>query len=553
MFISDEQNRDSITIISDGELYQSLLRALPLIASVTGGYATITNRQGVRLVTVDSEGVEQTDLVGKRFQAINNISQPCVAGSDLMLEAQSWVLPIGPYAIACSNIERIQRENHFFQAMQQALPVISKLVGGESILFDKNGRRLTIYTYEGKPRTDTLGKVSPAAAEAMRTQRPTVGSSMSVAGAVAVRFPVTKDFGFGFNNVHSVKRESQLLDEVRKKTTTRYCFIDIIGESPALVEAKKLARKLAVGSSSILICGETGTGKELFAQSIHSESGISQNPFIAINCGALPASLIESYLFGYEHGAFTGGKKGGDSGAFENAQGGTLFFDEISEMDLSLQSKILRALQEREIVRIGGSKPIPVNIRVLAAANRNLWDMVQKGEFRADLYYRLNIVELVIPPLRERLTDILDLVNFFIKNNNRLFSNYVLSISDEAMAILMDHKWPGNVRELQNCIEYAFNVMQQHDQQILPEHLPNYLSGDSSLTSPVAELAPLSTEHSHISVHANLNDVVARAEREHISAVLEHNKYSRQKTAQILKISLPTLWRKIKELNIPAR
>lgn len=551
--MTDAHETDDPVVISREELFQSLCEALPLIAAVTGGYAAVTDRCGLRLLTVDSEGVVQANLLGKRFQDIKNIVQPCVTGSDLVLEAQSWVLPIGPYAIACSNIERIQREKHFFQSMQQALPVISKLVGGESILFDRSGRRLMIYTHEGKSSADTLGQISLEAAEAMRTQSPAVGQSMSIAGAVAVRFPITENFGFGFNNVQSVKRERRLLDEVRKKNTTRYSFIDIIGESAAITETKKLAKQLASGGSSILIYGETGTGKELFAQSIHSESNVSANPFVAINCGALPASLIESYLFGYEHGAFTGGRKGGDSGAFENADGGTLFFDEISEMDLALQSKILRALQEREIVRIGGSKPIRVNIRVLAATNRNLWDMVQKGAFRADLYYRLNIVEISIPPLRERPEDIIPLSNAFISNNNRLFGKYVFSLSDQTSTLLLGHHWPGNVRELQNCIEYAFNIMPAQSRKIMPEHLPRYLYDDSILARPLPENTPIPSETTQTAAPASLSEVVIQAERKHISAVLAYYHNSRHKSAHTLGISVATLWRKMKDLGIACK
>lgn len=250
-------------------------------------------------------------------------------------------------------------------------------------------------------------------------------------------------------------------------------FDDIIGSSKAITEIKDKALKIAASSSTILIEGESGTGKELFAQAIHNESPRSNKPFIAINCSAIPESLLESELFGYEEGAFTGAKHGGKAGKFELANGGTIFLDEIGEMPLYLQSKLLRVLQERTIERIGGIKDLRIDVRVIAATNRDLGEMVSSGEFRADLFYRLNVIPLKIPPLRERNGDIKELLDFFLKKYNNLFSKKFKGFTPEAKKILEEYRWPGNVRELENAIEYACNL--ENDHYISVDSLPQKL------------------------------------------------------------------------------
>lgn len=542
---------DSHTLcaMTEGELLLRLRSVLPFLSQVTGGYATVTDRQGRRLYTVDAEGSDLPELKDSYFQPGEQLLECGIAGSDIVSGAQSWVLPLGPYVLACSNIERVKRSNDLFDNLRQALPFIARLVGGEAVLFDREGRRLVSYGHNGAENTARVGRISQAAGEAMRTNKPTIGPSTSVDGAVAVRFPVTSTFGFGFNNEQSVLREKNLLKEVRKGGQARYSFIDIEGESRAIAAVRDFARQLAAGDSSLLIYGETGTGKELFAQSIHNESRRRSKPFIAINCGALPASLIESNLFGYEGGAFTGASRSGSQGIFEQAKGGTVFLDEVSEMDFVLQSKILRVLQEREVVRLGSSKVVSVDIRVLAATNKNLADMVSAGTFRDDLFYRLNVVQLAIPPVRSRKEDIPVLVRSFINRNNQLFGKFVFSVSPEVQAILQRHDWPGNVRELQNCIEYAFNILSPKEQEIFPQHLPHYLrefSGSSRSTHfPRREEGPAEPD----SV-PHLEESVRAAERRAILHALEVCGQNRTLAARRLGVSSPTLWRKMKALGV---
>lgn len=240
---------------------------------------------------------------------------------------------------------------------------------------------------------------------------------------------------------------------IGKGYKAKYHFSDIIGNSDSIKKCKDIAKRMAKSNSSILITGETGTGKELFAQAIHNYSPRKDYQFVAINCGAFPESLLESELFGYEEGAFTGARKGGKPGLFELAHNGTIFLDEITEMPMNLQVKLLRVLQEREIVRVGGDRIINVDIRVIAATNKNIREMVNRGEFRKDLYYRLNVLPLNIPPLIERKEDILYLFNKLKKEFNNDFT-----LTEKAKEMLLNYNWDGNIRELKNYVEYFVNL-----------------------------------------------------------------------------------------------
>lgn len=252
----------------------------------------------------------------------------------------------------------------------------------------------------------------------------------------------------------------QLRDQVKKlqNNSSNISLENIIGRSTAINLVKERANQFAKGNSTILLQGESGTGKEIFARAIHTASRCSDGPFVAINCAALPENLIESELFGYEEGAFTGAVKGGKIGKFELADGGTLFLDEIGEFPIHLQAKLLRALQERKIQRVGGNKEIPVSVRIIAATNRDLEELVSNGEFREDLYYRLNVIPLEIPPLRERKGDISDLAEYYLRVYAKALDKEIFGFDKRAISYLYDYNWPGNIRELQNTIEYAVNI-----------------------------------------------------------------------------------------------
>ncbi|HHW40060.1 MAG TPA: sigma 54-interacting transcriptional regulator [Syntrophomonadaceae bacterium] len=309
-------------------------------------------------------------------------------------------------------------------------------------------------------------------------------------------------------------------------------FDDILGKSQAILNAKKRAFQVASSDSSILITGESGTGKEMFARAIHYASSRSSGPLISINCGAIPEGLLESELFGYEEGAFTGAKKGGKPGQFELANNGTLFLDEIGDMPLHLQVKLLRVIEEKQVQRVGGTKPIFVNARIIAATNKNLEKMISSGEFREDLFYRLNVIPLHIPPLRERPEDIETYLAHFIDKYNALLNKKIGYPTDEVIAILKNYSWPGNVRELENVIEYAINL--ETGPKISVSSLPEKL---------------LSSQHPLPSYSTKVKDLEKKVLVEAI------NKYKDkpdkvQHLCASLGISRSTLYRKLKQFNL---
>lgn len=531
--------------MDEKKLLSTITYALPIIASITGGYATVTNSSGIRLITYDSKGKEVKEFAGTVYSLAQQgyeKQKPLTGPSQIEEGSEAWVLPVGPYVICASNSQKVYRENTLKEALNKALPLIARVAGGEAVLFDKMGKRLASFNPDGTVNEEYLNKISNAAKKAMELQEPIVGDSFSYEGAMAVRIPITQEYGIGFNNELAVKKNQKLYDEVKKFQYARYNFSDIIGQSPQLQQAISLAKNVADGMSTILIYGETGTGKELFAQSIHNASERRNRPFIALNCGALPSSLIESNLFGYVEGAFTGAKKGGTPGAFEQADGGTIFLDEISEMEQSLQTKLLRVLQEREVTRIGAKKPIRINVRVISSTNKNLADMVSKQSFRSDLYFRLNVVQINVPPLRNRTTDIPCLVDHFIRKYNALLGKYILEIDKKAQDILQEYDWPGNVRELQNAIEHAINLVKSNETRIMSQHLPPFLyHNEEKMAVQVKENKTCSK---------TLEEILTETERKTIQTVLEECKYKKNETAKLLGISTTTLWRKMVQYNL---
>nr|WP_027415948.1 sigma-54-dependent Fis family transcriptional regulator [Aneurinibacillus terranovensis] len=263
-------------------------------------------------------------------------------------------------------------------------------------------------------------------------------------------------------------------------------FSDIIGSHPLFVECIKEARLAARSDSTVLLMGKSGTGKDLFAQAIHQESERSHKPFIAINCGAVPRDLLGSELFGYVEGAFTGARKGGSAGKFELADGGTLFLDEIGEMSLEMQVLLLRVLQNREVIRMGGHRVIPVDVRIIAATNKDLEEELRKGHFREDLFYRLNVMPIKIPALHQRKEDIHLLARSFCQKLSKRLNRNIEEISPELMQQLEAYDWPGNVRELQNVLERT--ILRSQGTVLLPEYLPAELQSRSQLENQVGRL-----------------------------------------------------------------
>ncbi|BCV23995.1 sigma-54-dependent Fis family transcriptional regulator [Gelria sp. Kuro-4] len=348
-----------------------------------------------------------------------------------------------------------------------------------------------------------------------------------------------------------------LLEETRRNQEVRenhisssslspISFDDILGQAPALLAAKELARRVAASSSTVLIRGESGTGKEMFARAIHSAGPRAEHPFVAVNCASIPESLLESELFGYEAGAFTGAKRSGKVGKFELAQGGTLFLDEIGDLPLHLQPKLLRVLQERQVERVGGTHPIAVDVRIIAATNQDLEELIASRSFRSDLYYRLNVIPLAIPPLRERDGDILFLTRFFINKYCHLLERPLLELSPAAVQALAGHTWPGNVRELENCVEYAVNVAA--GSSITPADLPTYLRRENARAAAAGEKGAGAGVAAAALPQGSLEQLVGAYENQILSQYLAAYGTSAEAKAEIasrLGISLATLYRRL--------
>ncbi|MEQ6376137.1 sigma 54-interacting transcriptional regulator [Bacillaceae bacterium S4-13-58] len=333
-------------------------------------------------------------------------------------------------------------------------------------------------------------------------------------------------------------------DKIVKELTSKYGFHDLVGESPVFLSTKKFAERVAASNSSILITGESGTGKELFAHAIHQNSKRKKQPFVAINCASIPEDLFESELFGYEDGAFTGAKKGGKEGLLKVANNGSIFLDEIGDMPFSMQSKMLRAIQEKEIIPIGGNKTIPINLRILAATNQNLMKKVEEGTFRRDLYYRLNVIQIEIPPLRERKEDILPIASQLLRKIEKRFYKKGTMLSHEVEQRLLQHSWPGNVRELENVLERAINVLD--GRQIELAHLPLYLS-DLEEYTPKGRDYFSSTSSQTIKP---LKETVEDAEIKAIRQALVLTKGNKQEAAKLLGIGKTSMYDKCKMYDI---
>lgn len=325
----------------------------------------------------------------------------------------------------------------------------------------------------------------------------------------------------------------------------RYTFDDIVGKAPELRRAVETAKKAAASSSTVLLLGETGTGKELFAHAIHQASPRRRQPFIKVNCAAIPENLLESELFGYEKGAFTGATSR-KMGLFERADGGTIFLDEIGDMSLALQAKILRVLQDGEVTRLGGWRPTRVDVRIIAATNRNLPQMIKEGRFRADLYYRLNVITITIPPLRERRQDIPLLAAHLIRQLGRKLGKQVAGLDEEAERKLLAYSWPGNVRELANVLERAINLTDRplisSSLLFLPEAPPG--GGIKAETTPIKAFG----EQTIPSLAEQERLLIQRALRVYGTSVR-----GKRQAAQALGISLATLYKKLKALDDQAR
>jgi two-component system response regulator HydG len=321
---------------------------------------------------------------------------------------------------------------------------------------------------------------------------------------------------------------------LRKELESKIGFDMVVGKSKRMQEIFDLVRRVAPTDSTVLLTGESGTGKELLARELHKLSHRRSAPFVVVDCGALVETLFESELFGHTKGSFTGAYET-KHGRFEIADGGTIFFDEISNIGLNIQAKLLRAIQEKEIIRVGSTTPLKVDVRIIAATNENLEEKVREGKFREDLYYRLSVLPIYLPPLRERMQDIPYLVEHFLQKYNKKMKKKIKSISPQVEQTLMKYQWPGNIRELENTIERAIVLSQ--DDHIVIENLMVFGLG----AAPRVSVPPSTTE-----TLKTLEEI----EKEHIKQVLETLGGHRSRAADVLGVDRKTLWAKLKKYDL---
>ncbi|KDE47582.1 sigma-54-dependent Fis family transcriptional regulator [Geobacillus sp. CAMR5420] len=436
---------------------------------------------------------------------------------------------------------------------EEAISVVDE--NGNGILINPAYTRLTGLTEEdviGKPATADIAEGESMHMQVLKTRRPVRGARMKVGPknrdvivnvAPIIVDGVLKGSVGVIHDVSEIQRLTTELNRARQIIRTleaKYSFADIVGESEEMKVAIEQAKLAAKTPATILLRGESGTGKELFAHAIHNASDRKYNKFIRVNCAAIPETLLESELFGYEEGAFSGARRGGKRGLFEEANNGSIFLDEIGELSASTQAKLLRVLQEREIVRVGGTKPIPINVRVIAATNVNLEKAIAEGAFREDLYYRLNRMPIYIPPLRARKEDIPALCRRLIQKLNQDYGRNVEGVTDEAMAKLLAYDWPGNVRELENVLGRAMIFMKFHEVMIDATHLPPLASPSSVPAHRVEteeEIRPL-------------EEMVSRYEASLIEQALRRHRGNKTAAARALGISVRNLYYKLEKYGL---
>ena len=457
-----------------------------------------------------------------------------------------------------TNLKHIQKMlEAIIYSSDDAISVVDEK--GEGLLINPAYTRIT-----GLEETDVIGK--PATADivegesmhlqVLKTQKPVRGARMMVGPAkrdVIVNVApimVNGELKGSVGVIHDLSEIQQLTKELQKarqmirKIAAKYTFDDIIGESKEMSLCLEQAQLYARTSATVLLRGESGTGKELFAHAIHNASDRKYNQFVRVNCAAIAESLLESELFGYEEGAFSGARRGGKKGFFEEAHKGSIFLDEIGELTPGTQAKLLRVLQEGEIMRVGGTKPVQIDVRVIAATNVNLEKAIATGAFREDLYYRINRMPIYIPPLRERPSDLAQLSLHLLKKLNEEYGRDIRTISPEAIQVLEGYAWPGNVRELENVLGRAIIFMEGHARMLEKEHLPSLFLSNAPTEAAVKK------EQILLDQSITLGEQLAHVEKEIIQSTLNRLNGNKTAAARELGLSIRNLYYKLSKYNL---
>lgn len=441
-------------------------------------------------------------------------------------------------------------------ATQDAISVVDEK--GIGVYINPAYTRITGLTKRdviGKPATVDIAEGESIHMKVLKTQEPVKGALIKVGtnkrqvivdvAPIFIKGELKGSVGVIHDiiDIKKLTRELEQAKQIIRNLEAKYTFEDIIGEDFSLKESIEQAKKAAAIPVTVLLRGESGTGKELFAHAIHNASDRKFNQFVRVNCAAIQESLLLSELFGYEEGAFTGAKKGGKKGLFEKANGGTIFLDEIGEISPEIQAKILRVLQEKEIMRVGANQSINVDVRIIAATNINLERAIEEKTFRKDLYYRLNVLPIYIPLLKDRKNDIYLLSMHLIQKHNQEYGRNVNDISKEAIGVLRNYHWPGNVRELENVIGRSMINMKIGEQIIEKKHLPlfDFKLKDSNKNS---------MKKKDLGKTKDLKTLLQNTEKQYIEDLLQHNNNNKTKTAKELNISIRNLYYKLEKYQI---
>jgi len=441
------------------------------------------------------------------------------------------------------------------QSSDEAISVVDE--NGIGLIINPAYSRITGLSEEeiiGKPANADISEGESVHMKVLQTRRPIRGAAMKVGpnkkDVIVNVAPIIVDGKLkgsvgvihDISEIEALNRELTKARQIIRTLEAKYTFEDIIGESEEMMIAIEQARLGAKTPATVLLRGESGTGKELFAHAIHNDSDRKYNKFIRVNCAAISESLLESELFGYEEGAFSGAKRGGKRGLFEEANNGSIFLDEIGELTANTQAKLLRVLQEKEITRVGGTKPIPINVRVIAATNVNLEKGMANSTFREDLYYRLNRMPIHIPPLRKRKEDISLLCKRLIQKINQEYGRNIVSVTDAAIKKLMEYNWPGNVRELDNILGRAIIFMKYNEFFLDEHHVPELIKKEEGLQNRSDLSVKKKTQ--------SLAELVEEFERKEIRHTLQKTGGNKTLTAKLLGLSVRNLYYKLEKYGI---
>ena len=451
--------------------------------------------------------------------------------------------------------ENLQLLQAIINSVQDAISVVDEK--GRGLLINPAYTRITGLTEDdviGHPATVDIAEGESMHYKVLKTGEPVSGVPLKVGpqkkdvivnvSPIIINGNIRGSVGV-IHDISDLKKLSEELDRANRmlrRLRAKYTFEDIIGSGPRMQEVVEKAKKASQTPVTVLLRGESGTGKEFFAHAIHNESERSQKQFIRVNCPAIPDSLIESELFGYEEGAFTGASAGGKRGLFEEANYGTIFLDEVAKMGFQMQAKLLRVLQEKEFTRVGGTEPVEVDVRTIVATNADLEEEVRKGNFREDLYYRLNVFPIYLPPLRERKEDLSELVDHLIKRFNQEYGRMVKEYEPEVLDLLADYDWPGNVRELENVIGRAMIEVDYNSEVLKTRHFPPL-----GIAHRLSETSTGDDELLLEEKNSSLKDLLEAKEREVIRRTLAQNEGNRKKTAEKLGVSERNLYYKMKK------